>query len=344
MSAALAIARLLDTLETLGAIARHVRPPAARCAGGQAWAIATPRCVRRWPKRTGRNRCANRSSVPPRQRCAPAMGCAPRGGLGSMDSLPRQSYRALRQVSRAMEALYPLAAVLPTVDRFFLTSDAWRSGLSRSDAPTGVLHAGNDTAERGGFSVYVPEDYDPSRGIRWSWRCMAVPDTAGCSCGAGCARCAAAASSWLAPTAIGDTWSLIDPPLDSGNLLRVVETDQPALGRWIRQPAADRHERRRDVHAARGLRRQVAVHPSGAGGGELPSLLLTMADAATGSAGCRSIWCTARWTGCFRCRWRARRSQALTAAGANVTYREIADLSHVYPREEGGRILDWLLG
>jgi phospholipase/carboxylesterase len=34
---------------------------------------------------------------------------------------------------------------------------------------------------------------------------------------------------------------------------------------------------------------------------------------------------------------------ALTAAGARVTYREIADLSHAYPREENLRILDWLL-
>jgi phospholipase/carboxylesterase len=35
--------------------------------------------------------------------------------------------------------------------------------------------------------------------------------------------------------------------------------------------------------------------------------------------------------------------RALTAAGASVVYREIDDLSHVYPREEGSAILDWLL-
>jgi phospholipase/carboxylesterase len=34
---------------------------------------------------------------------------------------------------------------------------------------------------------------------------------------------------------------------------------------------------------------------------------------------------------------------ALTAAGARVTYREIENLSHTYPREENARILDWLL-
>jgi phospholipase/carboxylesterase len=36
--------------------------------------------------------------------------------------------------------------------------------------------------------------------------------------------------------------------------------------------------------------------------------------------------------------------QMLRAAGANVVYREIADLSHVYPRDENPAILDWFLG
>ena len=35
--------------------------------------------------------------------------------------------------------------------------------------------------------------------------------------------------------------------------------------------------------------------------------------------------------------------RALTAAGAKVVYREIADLSHAYPREENSAMLDWLL-
>jgi phospholipase/carboxylesterase len=32
----------------------------------------------------------------------------------------------------------------------------------------------------------------------------------------------------------------------------------------------------------------------------------------------------------------------LTAAGADVTYRELDDLSHCYPREMNGPILNWL--
>ena len=37
-------------------------------------------------------------------------------------------------------------------------------------------------------------------------------------------------------------------------------------------------------------------------------------------------------------------SQALSAAGANVTYRELDDLSHTYPREMNAEILQWLRG
>ena len=35
---------------------------------------------------------------------------------------------------------------------------------------------------------------------------------------------------------------------------------------------------------------------------------------------------------------------ALAQAGAAVVYREIADLSHTYPRDENAAILDWFLG
>ena len=33
---------------------------------------------------------------------------------------------------------------------------------------------------------------------------------------------------------------------------------------------------------------------------------------------------------------------ALTQAGADLLYRELADLAHAYPREENARILRWL--
>ena len=35
--------------------------------------------------------------------------------------------------------------------------------------------------------------------------------------------------------------------------------------------------------------------------------------------------------------------EALEAVDARLVYRELADLSHTYPRDENPRILDWLL-
>jgi phospholipase/carboxylesterase len=35
--------------------------------------------------------------------------------------------------------------------------------------------------------------------------------------------------------------------------------------------------------------------------------------------------------------------QALSRVGADLHYREIADLSHTYPSDENPRIMDWLL-
>ena len=36
--------------------------------------------------------------------------------------------------------------------------------------------------------------------------------------------------------------------------------------------------------------------------------------------------------------------QVLEERGADIVYREIADLSHAYPRDENPKILDWFLG
>ena len=36
--------------------------------------------------------------------------------------------------------------------------------------------------------------------------------------------------------------------------------------------------------------------------------------------------------------------QALSAAGANVTYSELDDLSHTYPREINAALLAWMNG
>src|SRR5207302_7507952 len=85
---------------------------------------------------------------------------------------PIDLYRALRRFARVQETLYPLAPVFDPLSRWFLEparrdDDALvarlRAAALRDDDDarrTGVLHASNGRDERGGFSLYVPEQSD----------------------------------------------------------------------------------------------------------------------------------------------------------------------------------------
>jgi phospholipase/carboxylesterase len=264
-----------------------------------------------------------------------------RAAVGSTSEL-RQALRALRQVSRALEALYPLASVMPTVSRWFLAADNAAIGAARTDVPTGVLHAANETSERGGFSLYVPEDYDLAR---------AYPLVMALHGGSGHGRLFL--WSWLrearsrgvilvAPTAIGDTWSLMEPQVDSDNLVRVLaeiaqrwHIDRTRLlltgmsdgGTFTLLSGLD--DGSPFTHLAPVA---ASFHP----------LLLTMTDP-------RRVKGLPVYLVHGALDWmfpvaNARTAQrALAMAGAKVVYREIADLSHAYPREENSGMLDWFL-
>ena len=75
--------------------------------------------------------------------------------------------------------------------------DRLRAGALRDDEPrVGVLHAANERDDRGGFSLYVPEQWDGRAGrCRWWWRSTAATGMAATFCGAGCARRARGACS-----------------------------------------------------------------------------------------------------------------------------------------------------
>ena len=96
-----------------------------------------------------------------------------RGAVGDMSSPGGPvfaAYRGMRHGPRAMEALYPVTAMLPPVSRFFLEErarddEALVTALAEGATKegTGVHHFGNEKGQRGGFSLYVPETYDAAR-------------------------------------------------------------------------------------------------------------------------------------------------------------------------------------
>jgi phospholipase/carboxylesterase len=251
-------------------------------------------------------------------------------------------YRALRQVNRALEALYPLAGALPTVDRLFLAADDRAVGAASTDATTGVLHFDNETDERGGYSVYVPEDYDPAN---------AYPLVMALHGGAGHGRLFL--WSWLrevrgrgvilvAPTATGDTWSLMEPQVDSGHLGLVLES---VARRW----SIDRSRLLLTGMSDGGTFTLLSglddespfTHLAPVAASFHPLLLAVTEPRRVADLPIYLVHGALDWM--FPVSMGRAARQALTAAGAALTYREIADLSHVYPREEGSKILDWFL-
>ncbi|HEX3993372.1 MAG TPA: hypothetical protein VHX39_19530, partial [Acetobacteraceae bacterium] len=139
--------------------------------------------------------------------------------------------RASRQQYRAIEALYPLASALPSISRFFIeparrhdTTLLARIDAARPPHPdTGVFHFDNDIDSRGGFSVYVPEYLTGD---------TPVPVVFALHGGSGQGRIFL--WSWLrearsrgvivvAPTATGNTWSLMEPEVDSAHLSRILD-------------------------------------------------------------------------------------------------------------------------
>jgi phospholipase/carboxylesterase len=272
-----------------------------------------------------------------------------RAAVGSVNGR-FEANRALRQQYRAIEALYPLATALPSVSRFF-TEPARRDDpaltakleASRWGEPdTGVYHFENDTRSRGGFSVYVPE---------YLTREAPAPVVFALHGGSGHGRIFL--WSWLrearsrgvilvAPTATGDTWSLMQPEVDTAHLSRVlahvrehwyVDPDRMLLsgmsdgGTFTLLSGLDSDSP--FTHLAPVA---AAFHP----------LLVTMTEPERIQVlPVYLVHGALDWM--FPVQTGRAANQALTMAGADVTFREIADLSHTYPRDENGAILDWLM-
>jgi len=349
------IARTMAALEVLGHIARHLHPPHIASLpellgdAGTALRIARERFARlTWPDHLLPFREQVERAADLTVRACDGLCAAAAPAAADL----RQAFRALRDVSRALEALYPLAESFPSVSRFFLEpdrrddpalQDRLAAGAARTDIKTGVLHANNATDERGGFSVFVPEDYDPAR---------AYPLVMALHGGSGHGRLFL--WTWVrearsrgvivvAPTAIGATWSLMEPELDAAHLQRVLDyvahtwrVDRTRLlltgmsdgGTFTLLSGIDG-----DSPFTHLAPIAASFHP----------LLLTMAPPQR-LCGLPVYLVHGVLDWMFPVTVARSARDALQAAGAKIVFHEIADLSHTYPREENARMLQWFLG
>jgi phospholipase/carboxylesterase len=260
----------------------------------------------------------------------------------------RSVFRALRFLPRAEEALYPLAAALAPVSRYFLDAPsrgdaALLARLDREEGrgETGVFHIDHENGARGGCSVFVPEYYEASRAwplvmalhggsgngraFLWSW--LAAARSGG--------------AILVAPTAVGETWALMGNDIDSPNLARI----EAIVGARWRVDS----ERRLLTGMSDG---GTFTYVSGLEGGSpfthlapvaaaFHPLLVDMADRErVRGLPIHVVHGALDWM--FDVEIARQAQAALAAAGARVTYSEIADLSHCYPREVNREILSWL--
>ena len=339
---------LLQSLESLGFIARYLNPPdfdrVMQTAGtpDRDLRAVRPRLAQ-WPDDFDHIR------TPMEAACDATLSAfeglrAVQNGRGDFTSL----FRALRYVPRALEALYALSARLPPVNQFFvdpaLHDDA--DLAARLAAPagdnTGVFHNHNEPGSRGGFSLYVPEYYTPDR----AW-----PLVMALHGGSGNGR--SFLWSWLrdarsrgailvAPTAVGNTWALMGEDTDTPNLMGILEA---VRARWNVDPEKMLLTGMSDGGTfcyVTGLDRASPFTHIAPVAATFHPLMAEMADAERlrdlpvhivhGSLDWMFPVQVARQTG-----------QALSAAGAKVVYRELDDLSHTYPREMNAEILRWLV-
>src|SRR5215472_6028769 len=158
---------LLQSLEALSFVARHLNPPdfgrVMQAVGAPEQALQAARSrLGQWPD----NFADVRGAIEAASEAAVAAFAGLRAvqqGQGDLIAV----FRALRYAPRAMEALYPLAAKFPPVSDFFLDpSMRDDEGLKARVAEppsenSGVMHDHNEPGSRGGFSLYVPEYYTP---------------------------------------------------------------------------------------------------------------------------------------------------------------------------------------
>ena len=255
-------------------------------------------------------------------------------------------FRALRHRPRALEALYPLAEHLPPVSRLFLDpghrEDADLLARLASPGPgTGVHHVDNDAAARGGYSVYVPEDYDPDvpaplvmalhggsghgRSFLWSW--LRDARTSG--------------AILVAPSSVGRTWAISGPDLDTPNLARILEEVRQ---RWTVDPERLLLAGMSDggtFAAVSGLEPGSPFTHLALTSSAFHPMLAQMADPAR-IRGLPVYLTHGALDWMFPVSMARAACQGLERAGARVSYREVDDLSHTYPTELNADVLAWL--
>jgi len=359
------LAPLLNTLESLQFAGRHLHPPVLDTLGEHLQPLLEPldQAHERfsavdWPEHLADfAACLNASTE------------AAKAGVGGLVAAPgaenpvMAAYRATRYATQARAEIYPLAAVLPPLSRFFLTQQAREDAalLARLDAvqgvaespdegaedaqeriATGVMHLQNERDARGGCSLYIPEYYagEPmplvvalhggsGHGADFLWTWLVAARSAGAIV--------------LSPTSTGGTWSIQEPEIDHAHLTGLVSrvSDQWAIDpqRILLTGMSDGGT----FTLLSGLQADsFATHLAPISGTFHPFLMEVAEPGRIRDLPVYLVHGALDWM--FPVDTARLAATTLKNAGVDITYAELDDLSHTYPIEENEKILNWLNG
>ena len=354
------LAPLLNTLDSLQFAGRHLHPPVLdtlvthieplleplRSAQSQFQSIDLPEHLEEFASRL--NKSAD----------AAAAGVAELVEAPQNENPVMAAYRSLRHAIAAREELYPLAAVLPPLSRFFVSPEARDNhrllsriegatnlqasvAAEKAETATGFMHLQDPRTARGGVSVYVPEYYDgqpmplvvalhggSGNGADFLWSWLTAARSAGVIL--------------LSPTSTGSTWSIQEPEVDHNHLGGLVER---VSKQWSVDPERILLTGMSDggtFTLLSGLQEDsFATHLAPISGTFHPFL---MQVAEPGRIKNLPVYLThgaLDWM--FPVDTARLAYQTLKNAGVDIVYSELADLSHTYPTEENWKILRWLM-
>jgi len=261
---------------------------------------------------------------------------------------------AMRRHSQAVAEAYPLRRVLQGIDGYFLEPGFRESGIefdppraseggSETADRVGILSANNALNSRGGFSLYVPESYDPREArplivalhgayghgaeFLWTWQREARSRR----------------MLLMAPTSRGTTWSFNGPDIDApalDSMLRYVRENWQVDPERILLTGLSDGATYTLLHGLREESPYTVLAPL--------SGVLHPANLVNGNVeraeGRRIYLVHGALDWMFPVQVARVAAEMLKGAGADLRYREIEDLSHTYAREENACILEWSWG
>ena len=166
---------------------------------------------------------------------------------------------------------------------------------------------------------------------------------AAASCGAGLRDARSFGAILVTPTATGNTWALMGDDVDTPNLVRILDS---ARSRWninLKRLLLTGMSDGGTFSYVSGLEGTSPFTHLAPVSATFHPLMAEMADAERlRGLPVHIVHGQLDWM--FPVQVARQTRQLLSAAGANVIYREIDDLSHCYPREINQVLLNWMNG